>query len=654
MLYTLLVILPPLLAAVYFVFPLRVSLVLAALLAGVALLAIFHRRGHDVVTIHTLVAALIAYGIVSIIAFGSVRSTSMLAFVGAVVVGGIFLDRKILLGVVLACAAALAALIYAEASGWMAHPDLSVGPVQWAIYVAIIVAIALNVYFARSLAVEALLRAQKSENRLAALYQANPSALMTTSLPDSRIRDINRAYERMFAIEREGALGATPLELGIWCDLARRQEFLSRVSDEGRVGNLPATLRRRNGETFDALVSGEVLDMGDARHLLTTVTDISELVRTREALEASEARFSSAFRLNPIGMAVTRLSDGRYLELSDVFPNALGYTREESLDRTATELGIWPSPAARQLFLERLLAEKQLLGFETRMRNKSGELIDCLIWASLVRLGGEQCVLSSTLDVSSQKRQEAQILAMNETLEQRVAERTAELESANRELETFSYSVSHDLRAPLRAIGGFARFLADSGGVTNEAMRARARERIVAGVDRMNALIDDLIGLAQVSGQELLRQEVDLGVLAREVAGLLREDAPDRSVELDIAVQGRVRCDRALIRIVLENLFGNAWKFSAGREPAKIEFGSETQPGGETAYFVRDNGAGFDPEYADRLFSPFQRLHSEREFDGTGIGLATVRRIIARHGGRVWARSEPDKGATFYFTCGAE
>jgi light-regulated signal transduction histidine kinase (bacteriophytochrome) len=246
-----------------------------------------------------------------------------------------------------------------------------------------------------------------------------------------------------------------------------------------------------------------------------------------------------------------------------------------------------------------------------------------------------------------------EINILNATLESRVIDRTARLEAANRELEAFSYSVSHDLRAPLRAIDGFVRVLTGQHGDVDPALREKAKERVVTAVRRMNDLIDDLLGLAQVSRQEILHEHVDLCALVRETAGEQRDRAPEHRVELRLTPAGAtVRCDRALMRVVLENLIGNAWKFTGRRADARVEFGTERQPGGEIAYYVRDNGAGFDPAYADRLFAPFQRLHTEKEFQGTGIGLATVQRIIARHGGRVWAVSEPEKGATFYFTCG--
>jgi len=231
----------------------------------------------------------------------------------------------------------------------------------------------------------------------------------------------------------------------------------------------------------------------------------------------------------------------------------------------------------------------------------------------------------------------------------RIRARTAQLEAANKELEAFSYSVSHDLRAPLRSIDGFSQALQeDYTARLDEEGRSHLR-RVRAATQRMAHLIDDLLHLARVSRAELRSAPVDLSAVAQGVVAELRQREPRRAVEFVCVDQARVRGDPALLRVLLENLLGNAWKFTAQRRPARIEFGVSQQDGA-TAYFVRDNGAGFDMSYADKLFGAFQRLHSAKEFEGTGIGLATVQRIIHRHGGRVWAESAVDQGATFYFT----
>lgn len=247
------------------------------------------------------------------------------------------------------------------------------------------------------------------------------------------------------------------------------------------------------------------------------------------------------------------------------------------------------------------------------------------------------------------QRRDAQLQAARENLERKVEERTAQLAAANKELEAFSYSVSHDLRAPLRSIDGFSQaILEDYGGKLDEAGKD-GLQRVRAAATRMGLLIDDLLKLSRVTRAEMRREPSDLSAIAKSIAQSLAETEPGREVKFKIEDDLTADGDPRLLRVALENLLRNAWKYTSRHDRAQIEFGRSEQ-NGKPVFYVRDDGAGFDPQYADRLFGAFQRLHGVNEFPGTGIGLATVQRIIRRHGGEIWAEAEVEKGATFYFS----
>jgi len=252
------------------------------------------------------------------------------------------------------------------------------------------------------------------------------------------------------------------------------------------------------------------------------------------------------------------------------------------------------------------------------------------------------------------ERAEAQeeIRRLNEDLERKVTQRTLQLTVANKDLEAFSYSISHDLRAPLRGIDGFSRILLETQSHRLDAEGLGYLNRVCAAVKRMGSLIDDMLALSRLSRTEMRRESVDLSVMGGDIFRELQEMDPRRQLHATTTPNLIVQGDSHLLRAVLENLIGNAWKFTSHRQEAKIVLGVEEIEGIPT-YFVRDNGAGFDMAHCDQLFGAFQRLHSTEEFPGNGIGLASAQRIIHRHGGRIWAKGEVDRGATFYFTIGS-
>jgi PAS domain S-box-containing protein len=294
---------------------------------------------------------------------------------------------------------------------------------------------------------------------------------------------------------------------------------------------------------------------------------------------------------------------------------------------------------------------KSVLNFETVRLRKDGSAIDVSVTVSAIRDPSGTIVGASKLarDITDRKKAQATIEQLNAELEQRVVERTAQLEAANRELEAFSYSVSHDLRAPLRAVDGFSQAILEDFGPQLPDEGRRYLQTIRHSTQRMGALIDDLLTFARLSRQELTRRDIDTGGLVRDALDELGFPWTDRVVELKVAELPASSGDPALLKQVWLNLLGNALKYTRKREKAELEIG-RVQSNGMEAFFIRDNGTGFDMRYAGKLFGVFQRLHPAEEYEGTGIGLAIVQRIVQRHGGRIWADAAVDRGATFYFT----
>ena len=289
---------------------------------------------------------------------------------------------------------------------------------------------------------------------------------------------------------------------------------------------------------------------------------------------------------------------------------------------------------------------------EVELTGPDGATVQVLVASSAFDLDGMLLRSLVMTDLSAERRAEAEVRALNAELEARVEQRTGELERANKNLEAFTYSVSHDLRAPLRALSGFSEALLEEYSDRLDETGQGYAGRIVAASERMGALIDDLLLLSRVSRADMNPGPVNLSAEAASIAEELQmQPRPSgRRVHFTIQPDVWVTADRPLIRSVVQNLMENAWKFTARRSDAVIEFGTRTADGTGTCYYVRDNGAGFGPAYAAKLFQPFQRLHTASEFPGTGIGLASVQRIVERHGGLVWADSAVDEGATFSFT----
>ena len=375
------------------------------------------------------------------------------------------------------------------------------------------------------------------------------------------------------------------------------------------------------------------LEQAQLRLLETAVARLNDMVVIMEA-EPSEA------------------SGRRMVFVNDAFERQTGYSRQEAIGRTPELL--W-SPNTDRSELQRILAamrEYQAVRAEMLIRTKSGQdvwmetditpLLDasgrCTHWVAVER------------DITERRQQRQLVLRLNDELEERVRLRTQQLARANKELESFAYSVSHDLRSPLNTIHGFSQLLAKIEAENISDKGKHYLQRIGAGVMQMGELIEGLLTLAQLSRDELKKETVDLSALARLITQQLREREPQRLADVHVQEALRAQGDPRLLSSVLQKLLDNAWKFTGKTPSACIEVGCAPDAGGKSAFFVRDNGAGFDPAFSHKLFGTFERLHSPGDFPGTGIGLATVKRVVERHGGRVWAEGRVSEGATFYFT----
>jgi PAS domain S-box-containing protein len=542
-----------------------------------------------------------------------------------------------------------------------------------------------------------------SEERLWATLHNTPGVAVQWFDREGRVQFWNSASERLYGIAAAAAEGRTFMELGV---LAPEQtapflDTLARIERTGIAhGPDELTLRAANGSEVTVIYTMyQIPGVGGAPTFVCMDVDITERKRVAEALQYRHRldelifRISTRFLLargDQTGAVRETLGDvGRFVAADRCYVSLLDDSGDTySLASEWCAEGIASKRAVRQrlptaslwkgierdeiayVTLSELPPEAdavrrvlEIAGIQSSLRvsiRLDGKLFGVLgldsvraekRWpddvAVLLRVVAD--ILGSTL---ARERAQAEIRRLNAELGERVRERTVQLEAINRELEAFSYSVSHDLRGPLRRIEGFSRILLMSHADGLDEQGQGLLSRVRNSIQHMGRLIDDLLKLARVNQQAIVRGEIDLSAMSREVVASLVAGEPERAVECIVADGLAVNADRGLMRVALENLIGNAWKFTGNEPRARIEVGAG-QVNGETVYHVRDNGAGFDMAYAANLFGAFQRLHSPEEFDGSGIGLATVRRIITRHSGRIWAESAPGRGSAFYFTVGA-
>jgi PAS domain S-box-containing protein len=620
---------------------------------------------------HLLALRLFMYGAwltitVSAATSNGVYSTSIEAYPVLIVFAGwLFGPGKALTLAGLTIAAEFSmALAMAPGDGWL--PPLAMPPPFWyaLAHTAVVVAVtAMGIMLAtsyrahvrkiRALSRELATRLEsvaQSESKLR-LVTENVPAMIALYDSNMRCQFANNSYAEQFGWRASDLVGHHVSEIIGEDGYHTIGAHLEQVYRNSPVRYCRSFLNREGEERrIDVAMLPRIGKEGSFQGAFVMIQDVTDQARDKDEVRQSEAKFQKIFQASPVAISLTHL-DGRYIDVNEAFLRTFGWTRPTIIGRTSLEIGLWPSTALREQWKLDLLTRKSSRDYETEILDSSGQHHSVLVSSETIWLDGEDCILALIFDISERKQAEEEIRHLNAELEDRVRRRTAELTSANKELESFAYSISHDLRAPLRGIDGFSRLLQEDYGDRLDAQGQDYLSRVRRAAQRLGTLINHMLELSLLTRKEMRSETLNLTQIGREIIDDLRRSDPERTVEVVVGADCAIRGDPQMLRVLLENLLHNAWKYTNKVAAARIEFGGESAAAVNHAcqFFVRDNGVGFDMAYADRLFSPFQRLHTSEQFDGTGIGLASAGRVVQRHGGRIWAESVVGQGTTFRF-----
>jgi len=488
---------------------------------------------------------------------------------------------------------------------------------------------------------------RRAEDRFRTLLDVAPESMVIVN-EQGLITLVNAQTEQLFGYSRAEILGQ-PVEQLIPERFRSRHkhhrgDFLAHPQARPMGAGRELFARRKDSSEFPVEIALSPLQTSEGNFVIAAVLDITERKRAEQQIRTLGERFERFFTVS-IDLFAIAGPDGYFKRLNPAWEKTLGFTNDELLARPYVEF-VHPEDRERTFAeAEKLRAGVETLAFENRYLCKDGSY-RWLMWSA--RFEPEsRLIYASARDLTERRRAADDLARLNRDLQHHAAE----LETSNKELETFTYSVSHDLRAPLRHIDGFSRILLEDYSASLDPEARSFLSRIRDSTQHMGRLVDDLLNLSSVGRQEVRPQITGLKTLVDEVLTGLRPELADRAIEWHIKDLPFVECDPGLLRQAFANLLSNAVKYSRPRNPAVISVGvvdSSDPP----VLFVRDNGVGFSMKYADKLFGVFQRLHRQEDFEGTGVGLATVQRIIHKHGGRIWAEAELDRGATFYFTLG--
>jgi len=608
---------------------------------------------------------------------------------------------------------------------------------------------------------------RESEEKFSKAFKAIPDSIAISRVSDGVFVDVNDNFCRSIGLTREQIVGHGQQELKLFEKPGQRENFIKRIREQGPITNEELSLEPRTGRPQAVLFSADIIDIHGEPCMISISTNITERRRMEQALRESEEKFSRAFHAIPEAVSISRVEDGVFLDVNESFCREKGYTREEVIGHTVDELHLWEAPGRREEIIRMIKEQGGISNIEYAARTKSGEALTVLLSADIIGIKGEPCMITISNNITERKRMEESLadesirrrilidqssdgivvldvnggvyeanrrfaemlgytqvemkqlhvweweylqsrerltemirtvdeagdhfetqhrrkdgstynveISTNGALfagqklifcvcrdvtdrkqaEEKLKEAMVELElssarlkSTNKELESFSYSVSHDLRSPLRSIDGFSQALLEDYAPQLDETAKDYLNRLRHASQKMGDLIDGLLKLSRLTRSEMRHETVDLSALAQEISGRLQETHPERTAEFVIHHGLSAKGDPQMLRVLMENMLGNAWKFTGKVAEARIEFGLSDN-GKEPTFFIKDNGAGFDMAFKDKLFGAFQRLHDTADFPGTGIGLATVQRIINRHGGTIRAEAAVGKGAAFYFT----
>ena len=484
-----------------------------------------------------------------------------------------------------------------------------------------------------SAAIRDITERKNAQERFKGLMESAPDAMVIVN-QKGIIELVNAQTEKLFQYERSEMVGQKVEFLmperykGI--HERHKDDYFSQPKTRGMGQGLELFGRKKDGSEFSIEISLSPLETQEGTLVSAAIRDITDRKERNRLLKESEEKFNKAFKASPAGIVVTRINDSKIVEVNESFSRMLGFSREELIGHSATEAGIVMDMQKRQEVYDELKKVGLANNIEMELKGKSGKTISAYYSSQILHLNNQPHALTVIYDITELKKTEQKVGMLN------------------KELEAFSYSVSHDLRAPLRSINGYANILAEDfqDKLNDEGMKVLSS--ITRNANRMGQLIDDMLNFSRVGRLVMKVAVIDMNSLVKKILSEL-PSTENKMIcfEQKLLLPGKGDLD--LITQVWANYIINAIKFSSKKNEPVIEIGSLTEKE-EVVYYVQDNGTGFNNQYGHKLFGVFQRLHKQSEFDGTGVGLAIVKRIIERHGGRVWADGKPDRGAIFYFS----